>query len=153
MWILFRLFRSSLKFCQNMDRNFCLSLCLQISACSSQQIRGLPSLRSSLATLSIHQSTETMMVQLRLNTTLQYTCLCSVLNVVYWCMYCVTSDTLQSILVPEASEFSQWEAEGAESGCPVTAVIPVWTNLTTLDMSHNCISTIDSSVVRHAHQT
>lgn len=57
--------------------------------------------------------------------------------------------TLQSILVPEASEFSQWEPEGAESGCPVTAVIPVWKNLTTLDMSHNCISAIDSSVVRH----
>uniref|UniRef100_A0A671XWV3 Nischarin n=1 Tax=Sparus aurata TaxID=8175 RepID=A0A671XWV3_SPAAU len=85
---------------------------IEISECSSQQIRGLPSLRSSLATLSIHRSTETMM----------------------------------SILVPEASEFSQWEAEGAESGCPVTAVIPVWRNLTTLDMSHNCISTIDNSV-------
>ncbi|TKS71439.1 Nischarin Imidazoline receptor 1 [Collichthys lucidus] len=85
---------------------------LKISECSSQQIRGLSSLRSSLATLSIHYSTETMM----------------------------------AILVPEASEFSQWEPEGAESGCPVTAVIPVWRNLTTLDMSHNCISTIDSSV-------
>ncbi|XP_074525644.1 nischarin [Halichoeres trimaculatus] len=85
---------------------------IEISDCSSQQIRGLSSLRSSLATLSIHRSTETMM----------------------------------SILVPEASEFSQWEAEGSESGCPVTAVIPVWKNLTTLDMSHNCISTIDSSV-------
>ncbi|TMS18751.1 Nischarin [Larimichthys crocea] len=85
---------------------------IEISECSSQQIRGLSSLRSSLATLSIHYSTETMM----------------------------------AILVPEASEFSQWEPEGAESGCPVTAVIPVWRNLTTLDMSHNCISTIDSSV-------
>ncbi|KAG8007179.1 Nischarin [Nibea albiflora] len=85
---------------------------IEISECSSQQIRGLSSLRSSLATLSIHYSTETMM----------------------------------AILVPEASEFSQWEPEGAESGCPVTAVIPVWRNLTTLDMSHNCISIIDSSV-------
>ncbi|XP_063766924.1 nischarin isoform X2 [Eleginops maclovinus] len=85
---------------------------IEISECSSQQIRGLSSLRSSLATLSIHHSMETM----------------------------------TSILVPEASEFSQWEAEGAESGCPVTAVIPVWRNLTTLDMSHNGISTIDSSV-------
>nr|XP_040060658.1 nischarin isoform X5 [Gasterosteus aculeatus aculeatus] len=85
---------------------------IEISECSSQQIRGLSSLRSSLATLSLHHSTETMM----------------------------------SILVPEASEFSQWEAEGAESGCPVTAVIPVWRNLTTLDMSHNGISTIDDSV-------
>lgn len=62
----------------------------------------------------------------------------------------VVSGRLQSILVPEASEFSQWEAEGAESGCPVTAVIPVWRNLTTLDMSHNGISTIDDSVVRRA---
>ncbi|KAL6112409.1 nisch [Pungitius sinensis] len=85
---------------------------IEISECSSQQIRGLSSLRSSLATLSLHHSTETMM----------------------------------SILVPEASEFSQWEPEGAESGCPVTAVIPVWRNLTTLDMSHNGISTIDGSV-------
>ncbi|XP_034540452.1 nischarin [Notolabrus celidotus] len=85
---------------------------IEISDCSSLQIRGLSSLRLSLATLSIHRSSETMM----------------------------------AILVPEASEFSQWEAEGSESGCPVTAVIPVWKNLTTLDMSHNCISSIDSSV-------
>ncbi|KAK5933478.1 hypothetical protein CgunFtcFv8_013956 [Champsocephalus gunnari] len=85
---------------------------IEISECSSLQIRGLSSLRSSLATLSIHHSMETM----------------------------------TSILVPESSEFSQWEAEGAESGCPITAVIPVWRNLTTLDMSHNGISTIDSSV-------
>ncbi|XP_040890153.1 nischarin isoform X2 [Toxotes jaculatrix] len=85
---------------------------IEISECSSQQIQGLSSLRSSLATMSVHRTTETMM----------------------------------SILVPEASEFSQWEPEGAESGCPVTAVIPVWRNLTTLDMSHNCIGTIDSSV-------
>ncbi|XP_059184369.1 nischarin isoform X2 [Centropristis striata] len=85
---------------------------IEISECSSQQIRGLSSLRSSLATLSIHHST----------------------------------DTMTSVLVPEASEFSQWEAEGAESGCPVTAVIPVWRNLTTLDLSHNTISSIDSSV-------
>uniref|UniRef100_A0A665VJ40 PX domain-containing protein n=1 Tax=Echeneis naucrates TaxID=173247 RepID=A0A665VJ40_ECHNA len=85
---------------------------IEISECSSQQIQGLSSLRPSLATMSIHRSTETMM----------------------------------SILVPEASEFSQWEPEGVESSCPVTAVIPVWRNLTTLDMSHNCISTIDNSV-------
>lgn len=85
---------------------------IEISECSSQQIRGLSSLRASLATLSIHHSTESMM----------------------------------SILVPEACEFSQWEAEGVESGCPVTAVIPVWRNLTTLDMSHNSISAIDNSV-------
>uniref|UniRef100_A0AAX7T104 PX domain-containing protein n=1 Tax=Astatotilapia calliptera TaxID=8154 RepID=A0AAX7T104_ASTCA len=59
---------------------------------------------------------------------------------------CFIYVTPQSVLVPEASEFSQWEPEGVESGCPVTAVIPVWRNLTTLDMSHNCISSIDSSV-------
>uniref|UniRef100_A0A672IK50 PX domain-containing protein n=1 Tax=Salarias fasciatus TaxID=181472 RepID=A0A672IK50_SALFA len=95
------------------DLSFFKSLLqIEISECSSHQIQGLPSLRSSLATLSIHRSTETMM----------------------------------SVLVPEASEFSQWEPEGVESGCPVTAVIPVWRNLTTLDMSHNCISTIDGSV-------
>ncbi|XP_029989351.1 nischarin isoform X2 [Sphaeramia orbicularis] len=57
-----------------------------------------------------------------------------------------STDTMMSILVPESREFSQWEAEGAESGCPVTAVIPVWRKLTTLDMSHNNISCIDSSV-------
>ncbi|KAF0034763.1 hypothetical protein F2P81_012521 [Scophthalmus maximus] len=85
---------------------------IEISECSSRQIRGLSSLRSSLVTMSIHHSTETMM----------------------------------SILVPESSEFSQWEPEGAESGCPVTAIIPVWRNMTTLDMSRNCVSTIDSSV-------
>ncbi|XP_029007039.1 nischarin isoform X2 [Betta splendens] len=85
---------------------------IEISECSSQQIQGLSTLRSSLATMSIHRTTETM----------------------------------TSILVPEASEFSQWEPEGVESGCPVTAVIPVWRNLTTLDMSHNCIKVIDSSV-------
>lgn len=60
------------------------------------------------------------------------------------------SDFLQSILVPEANEFPQWEAEGEELDCPVTAVIPVWKNLTTLDLSHNCISDIDGSVVRHS---
>ncbi|KAM4583205.1 nischarin [Fundulus diaphanus] len=85
---------------------------IEISDCSSQQVRGLPSLRSSLVTLSIHRSTESMV----------------------------------AILVPEASEFSQWEPEGAESGCPVTAVVPVWRHLTTLDMSHNCIGAIEGSV-------
>lgn len=54
---------------------------------------------------------------------------------------------LQSILVPEASELSQWEPEGVESDCAVTVLIPVWKNLTTLDMSHNSIKTIDRSVV------
>uniref|UniRef100_A0A3Q2DKJ9 PX domain-containing protein n=1 Tax=Cyprinodon variegatus TaxID=28743 RepID=A0A3Q2DKJ9_CYPVA len=87
---------------------------IEISDCIAQRVQGLPSLRSTLATLSIHRSTESMM----------------------------------SVLVPEASEFPQWEPEGVESGCPVTAVVPVWRQLTTLDMSHNCISTIDDSVVR-----
>ncbi|XP_008407084.1 nischarin isoform X2 [Poecilia reticulata] len=85
---------------------------IEISDCSSQQIQGLPSLRASLATLSLHRSTESMM----------------------------------SILVPEASEFPQWEPEGAEPGCPVTALVPVWRHLTTLDMSHNCIGSVDDSV-------
>ncbi|XP_054641141.1 nischarin isoform X2 [Dunckerocampus dactyliophorus] len=95
------------------DLSFFKSLLqIEISDCNSDQIGGLSSLRSSLSTLNIHHSTETMML----------------------------------ILVPEASEFSQWEAEGAVSGRPVTAVVPLWRNLTTLDMSHNAISTIDESV-------
>lgn len=62
-------------FTQNVQ-NFCLSLCPQISECSSQQIQGLSSLRSSLATLSIHHSTETMMVQFKIHAPLQHTCSC-----------------------------------------------------------------------------
>lgn len=52
--------------------------------------------------------------------------------------------------MPEASEFDQWEPEDAldNSNCPVTAIIPTWRTLTTLDMSHNSISEIDDSVVR-----
>lgn len=50
--------------------------------------------------------------------------------------------------MPEAYEFDQWEPEGAPSNCPVTAIIPTWKTLTTLDMSHNSISQIDDSVVR-----
>uniref|UniRef100_H2TMC7 PX domain-containing protein n=1 Tax=Takifugu rubripes TaxID=31033 RepID=H2TMC7_TAKRU len=61
-----------------------------------------------------------------------------------------STETMMSILVPEAVEFSQWEAEGELSNCPITAVIPVWSTLTTLDMSHNSISAIDRSVVRDA---
>ncbi|XP_037107782.1 nischarin isoform X4 [Syngnathus acus] len=85
---------------------------VEISECAAQQIGGLSSLRSSLLTLNIHHSTDSMML----------------------------------LLVPEASEFPQWEAEGSERGCPVTAVVPRWRNLTTLDMSHNAIGTIDGSV-------
>uniref|UniRef100_A0A8B9GFP7 Nischarin n=1 Tax=Amazona collaria TaxID=241587 RepID=A0A8B9GFP7_9PSIT len=54
--------------------------------------------------------------------------------------------SMKEILVPEASEFDQWEPEGETSSCPVTAVIPTWRTLTTLDMSHNSISQIDDSV-------
>ncbi|KAM8995149.1 nischarin isoform 3-T3 [Ara ararauna] len=54
--------------------------------------------------------------------------------------------SMKEILVPEASEFDQWEPEGETSSCPVTAVIPTWRTLTTLDMSHNNISQIDDSV-------
>lgn len=72
---------------------------------------------------------------------------------IMYLVYCDVDGVLQSTLVPEASEFSQWEVEGAESGCAVTAVIPVWRNLTTLDMSNNCIGTIDSSVVRYVCRT
>ncbi|OXB72360.1 UNVERIFIED_CONTAM: hypothetical protein H355_005429 [Colinus virginianus] len=57
-----------------------------------------------------------------------------------------SATSMKEILVPEASEFDQWEPEGASASCPVTAVIPTWRNLTTLDMSHNNISQIDDSV-------
>uniref|UniRef100_A0A3B4ZQH1 Nischarin n=1 Tax=Stegastes partitus TaxID=144197 RepID=A0A3B4ZQH1_9TELE len=85
---------------------------IEISECSSEQIEGLSTLRTSLETMNIHQSTQSMM----------------------------------SVLVPEATEFSQWEPEGAEPGCPVTTVVPVWRHLTTLDLSHNRIGCIDNSV-------
>uniref|UniRef100_A0A8D0GCV2 Nischarin n=1 Tax=Sphenodon punctatus TaxID=8508 RepID=A0A8D0GCV2_SPHPU len=57
-----------------------------------------------------------------------------------------SATSMMEILVPEASEFDQWEPEGALSSCPVTAVIPTWRTLTTLDMSHNSIPQIDDSV-------
>ncbi|XP_071611810.1 nischarin isoform X2 [Heliangelus exortis] len=57
-----------------------------------------------------------------------------------------SATSMKEILVPEASEFDQWEPEGETSSCPVTAVIPTWRTLTTLDMSHNSISLIDDSV-------
>ncbi|XP_051932524.1 nischarin isoform X1 [Hippocampus zosterae] len=57
-----------------------------------------------------------------------------------------STDNMMLVLVPEASEFPQWEAEGSDHGCPVTAVVPRWRNLTTLDMSHNTIGAIDGSV-------
>lgn len=54
----------------------------------------------------------------------------------------------QEVLIPEASEFDEWEPEGTALEGPVTAVIPTWQALTTLDLSHNSISEIDESVVR-----
>uniref|UniRef100_A0A8C3EQI8 Nischarin n=1 Tax=Corvus moneduloides TaxID=1196302 RepID=A0A8C3EQI8_CORMO len=59
-----------------------------------------------------------------------------------------SATSMKEILVPEASEFDQWEPEDAldNSSCPVTAIIPTWRTLTTLDMSHNSISEIDDSV-------
>uniref|UniRef100_A0A8C5T8I1 Nischarin n=1 Tax=Malurus cyaneus samueli TaxID=2593467 RepID=A0A8C5T8I1_9PASS len=59
-----------------------------------------------------------------------------------------SATSMKEILVPEASEFDQWEPEDAldNSNCPVTAIIPTWRTLTTLDMSHNSITEIDDSV-------
>ncbi|XP_070793151.1 nischarin isoform X5 [Pituophis catenifer annectens] len=56
-----------------------------------------------------------------------------------------SATSMMEVLVPEAYEFDQWEPEGASSN-PVTAVIPTWRTLTTLDMSHNSIAQIDNSV-------
>ncbi|XP_016428446.1 nischarin-like [Sinocyclocheilus rhinocerous] len=85
---------------------------IEISDCDAGQIKGLPSLKPTLATLSIHLSASSM----------------------------------KEILVPEASEFAQWEPEGVDTDCPVTAIIPTWKMLTTLDMSRNFIRCIDESV-------
>ncbi|KAJ8361047.1 hypothetical protein SKAU_G00175720 [Synaphobranchus kaupii] len=85
---------------------------IEISQCDSKQIVGLPTLKTTVATMSIHYSTESM----------------------------------KDILVPESAEFAQWEAEGVATDCPVTAIIPTWGTLTTVDMSHNHINCIDESV-------
>ncbi|TRZ01620.1 hypothetical protein DNTS_022973 [Danionella cerebrum] len=85
---------------------------IEIRECDAGQIQGLPSLKPSLETLSVHQ----------------------------------TATSMKEILVPEACEFAQWEPEGQESLGPVTAVIPTWKMLTTLDMSRNSICCIDESV-------
>ncbi|XP_060766914.1 nischarin isoform X3 [Neoarius graeffei] len=85
---------------------------IEINDCSSGQIRGLPALKPTLATLSINRSAASM----------------------------------KEILVPEAAEFAQWEPEGVDIDCAVTAIIPTWKILTTLDMSHNNICCIDESV-------
>nr|DBA18741.1 TPA: hypothetical protein GDO54_016953 [Pyxicephalus adspersus] len=57
-----------------------------------------------------------------------------------------SASSMKDILVPEALEFDHWEAEGATSDCPITAIVPKWSALTTVDMSHNQISCIDDSV-------
>ncbi|XP_053324972.1 nischarin isoform X2 [Spea bombifrons] len=56
-----------------------------------------------------------------------------------------SAESMKDILVPEALEFDQWEPEGTSLD-PITAVVPKWKALTTLDMSHNQISLIDDSV-------
>ncbi|KAM9324472.1 nischarin [Gastrophryne carolinensis] len=57
-----------------------------------------------------------------------------------------SASSMKDILVPEALEFEHWEAEGTVSDSPITAVVPKWSSLTTVDMSHNLISCIDDSV-------
>ncbi|KAK3536515.1 hypothetical protein QTP86_013838 [Hemibagrus guttatus] len=85
---------------------------IEINDCSSGQIMGLPALKPTLATLSIHRSAASM----------------------------------KEILAPEAAELAQWEPQGVDIDCAVTAIIPTWKILTTLDMSHNNICCIDESV-------
>lgn len=63
-------------------------------------------------------------------------------------MWSSTDVLTQEVLIPEASEFDEWEPEGTALEGPVTAIIPTWQALTTLDLSHNSISEIDESVVR-----
>uniref|UniRef100_A0A8C6RNA8 Nischarin n=1 Tax=Nannospalax galili TaxID=1026970 RepID=A0A8C6RNA8_NANGA len=57
-----------------------------------------------------------------------------------------SATSMQEVLVPEASEFDDWEPEGTALQHPVTAIIPTWQALTTLDLSHNSISEVDESV-------
>ncbi|NP_001334512.1 nischarin isoform 2 [Mus musculus] len=58
-----------------------------------------------------------------------------------------SATSMKEVLAPEASEFDEWEPEGtATLGGPVTAIIPTWQALTTLDLSHNSICEIDESV-------
>ncbi|XP_004581586.2 nischarin isoform X2 [Ochotona princeps] len=57
-----------------------------------------------------------------------------------------SATSMKEVLVPEASEFEEWEPEGVGLEGPVTAIIPTWQALTTLDLSHNSISKIDESV-------
>ncbi|KAM5280558.1 nischarin isoform 2-T2 [Ctenodactylus gundi] len=57
-----------------------------------------------------------------------------------------SATSMKEVLVPEASEFDEWEPEGAAHEGPVAAVIPTWRALTTLDLSHNSVPEIDESV-------
>ncbi|XP_065100571.1 nischarin isoform X1 [Paramisgurnus dabryanus] len=57
-----------------------------------------------------------------------------------------SASSMKEILVPEASEFAQWEPEGVHTDCPVTAIVSKWKTLTTLDMSRNFIRCIDESM-------
>ncbi|XP_008570776.1 PREDICTED: nischarin isoform X2 [Galeopterus variegatus] len=57
-----------------------------------------------------------------------------------------SATSMKEVLVPEALEFDEWEPEGTALEGLVTAVIPTWQALTTLDLSHNSISEIDESV-------
>ncbi|XP_006892359.1 PREDICTED: nischarin [Elephantulus edwardii] len=57
-----------------------------------------------------------------------------------------SATSMKEVLVPEASEFDEWEPEGTALEGPVTAIIPTWQALTTLDLSHNSISEVDESV-------
>ncbi|NIG60986.1 nischarin isoform 2 [Pontoporia blainvillei] len=59
-----------------------------------------------------------------------------------------SATSMKEVLVPEASEFDEWEPAGAALEGTVTAIIPMWQALTALDLSHNSISEIDESVVR-----
>ncbi|XP_028681214.2 LOW QUALITY PROTEIN: nischarin [Erpetoichthys calabaricus] len=85
---------------------------IEINQCDGKQIQGLPYLKPTLATMSVHHTTSSM----------------------------------KDILVPEAFDFEKWEPEGVNSDSQVLAIIPTWKTLTTLDMSHNFISSIDESV-------
>uniref|UniRef100_A0A8C5QET5 PX domain-containing protein n=1 Tax=Leptobrachium leishanense TaxID=445787 RepID=A0A8C5QET5_9ANUR len=58
-----------------------------------------------------------------------------------------SASSMKDVLVPEALEFDHWEPEDrSSSDYPITAIIPKWKVLTTLDMSHNNIAVIDDSV-------
>lgn len=59
-------------------------------------------------------------------------------------VWCSPDVLTQEVLVPEASEFDEWEPAGAALEGPVTAIIPTWKMLTTLDLSHNSISEINA---------